>query len=284
MPSFWREPTGFHAYVLSWISLIITLIAGIGGIAAYYKLNSSLILVYGLENMVDFISSAIVLWRFYLPASSDPAEEARLLSREKRASVGISIVFVMLGFGTILTASEDFEAGEEQLENLDVLFYLSFFSIIIFGSFAICKLQFARKLNSSSLKKDGIISGLGTVLSISLFINTILTKASHGHLWWLDPLIALFCGIGSFIYGMWGVYKAYVREGIPICTCGWWLYGYNPNDELDVEMKSSPAPSTPDSMGSSSPTSAGPTSTRMERINEMEMNIGDDAVDEIVLT
>ena len=58
--SCWNEPTGFHVYVLSWISLIITLIAGIGGIVAYYTLDSSLILVYGLENLVDFMSSAIV--------------------------------------------------------------------------------------------------------------------------------------------------------------------------------------------------------------------------------
>ncbi len=272
----WSEPSGFHVYVLSWISLVITLIAGIGGIVAYYELDSSLILVYGLENLVDFMSSAIVLWRFYLPPNAEAAEEARLLSREKRASVGISFVLAVLGFGTILTASEDFAAGKEDLENLDPLFYVSFFSIIIFGILALFKLHYAKKLNSSSLKKDGICSTLGAILAGSLFLNTSLTKASHGDLWWLDPFIAIICGIGSLVYGLNGVYKAYVRDGIPIFSCSWWMYGGD-SRQNEVEMK------YPTSASDSQPPSTfGPTAIRAG--TDEEINIGDDAVDEIVLT
>jgi len=277
MASCWSEPTGFHVYILSWISLIITLIAGIGGIVAYYKLDSSLILVYGLENLVDFMSSAIVLWRFYLPPHSEAAEEARLLSREKRASIGISFVLAMLGFGTILTATEDFAAGKEDMENVEPLFYVSFFSIIVFGTLAFFKLHYAKKLNSSSLKKDGICSLLGATLAVSLFINTALVLSSNGDLWWLDPFLAITCGIGSLVYGLHGIYKAYVRDGIPVFSCSWWLYG-DKERGCDVEMKN------PAVGGVSEPPSSPymPTSTRMER--DEEINIGDDAIDEIVLT
>jgi hypothetical protein len=290
--SCWNEPTGFHVFVLSWISLIITSIAGIGGVIAYYKLDSTLILVYGLENLVDCVSSAIVLWRFYLPPKSEAAEEARLLSREMRANVAICFVLVVLGFGTILTASEDFAAGKEEMENLDSLYYVSIFSVLVFGTMAFFKLRYADRLNSKSLKKDGICSAMGAVLAASLFMNTALAKASKGDLWWLDPFVALTCGIGSFIYGLKGIYKTYVRDGVPVFSCSWWLYsGDREADKGDLEMRhpggangSLPNMAPPSSAEASAAGSApyGPTSTRMDQ--DEEIHIGDDAVDEIVLT
>lgn len=243
MPTWWNEPTGHDAFVLSWVSLVVTLAASVGGIVAYYKLDSSLILVYGLENIVDFISSVIVLWRFYLPPSSDAAEEARLLSREKRASVGVSILLAVLGFGTIISSVEDFAGGleEEDLENLNVIYYVSLVSIFVFGLMAVIKLQYANKLNSSSLRKDGVNSAMGAVLAVSLFFNSSMAMASNGSLWWLDPLVAISCGIASFVYGMKGIYKAYVKEGIPIWSRSWWLYGggsgMNGGDQKDLDFE-----------------------------------------------
>lgn len=204
--------------------------------------------------MVDFISSVIVLWRFYLPPSSDPAEEARLLGREKRASVGISIVLTILGLGTVISSMEDFADGEEEsMENLNVIYYVALVSIFIFGIMAAVKFQYARVLNSSSLRKDGICSALGTILAVSLFFNTSMTMASNGSLWWLDPLVAIVCGIGSMVYGLKGVYKAYVKEGAPIFNCSWWLYGGQKNVEeeegdyempVPVTMTTTPTPTT----------------------------------------
>lgn len=46
---------------------------------------------FGLENFVDAVSSALVVWRFW------PAPEEVLESREKRASIGIAMAFVALG-------------------------------------------------------------------------------------------------------------------------------------------------------------------------------------------
>ena len=59
-----------------------------------------------------------------------------MLSREMRASVAISFILVVLGFGTVITASEDFAAGKEAMENLDALYYVSFFSVLVFGALA----------------------------------------------------------------------------------------------------------------------------------------------------
>jgi Predicted Co/Zn/Cd cation transporters len=141
---------------------------------------------------------------------------------------------------------EDFADGEEEsMENLNVIYYVALVSIFIFGIMAAVKFQYARVLNSSSLRKDGICSALGTILAVSLFFNTSMTMASNGSLWWLDPLVAIVCGIGSMLYGLKAVYKAYVIEGAPIFNCSWWLYGGQKNveeeEEGDYEM---PAPAT----------------------------------------
>ena len=99
-----------------------------------------------------------------------------------RASVAISFILVVLGFGTVITALEDFAAGKEAMENLDALYYVSFFSVLVFGALAFFKLHYAKELNSKSLKKDGICSAVGAVLAASLFMNTALAKASRGDL------------------------------------------------------------------------------------------------------
>lgn len=218
------NPTGRHAYILSWFSLVITFIAAVGGVVASVKLNSSLMLVYGLENVVDFFSSAIVLWRFFMPDAT-PAMEAKLKSREKRASIGISIVLALLGGGTIITSAEDFGAGKEDYEDIFALYYVAFISMLVFGFLAWIKFHYGAKLESPSLKKDGVCSAIGAALAAGVFGNTVLTMSSNGDLWWMDPLFSLICGIGALVFGLYGIFKAYVRDGHPICNMRWWIYG-----------------------------------------------------------
>lgn len=223
--NWWENPSGHHVYILSWASLVITLIAAVGGLVLSFELNSSLIFVYGLENIVDFASSSVVLWRFFKPDSDSDREEV-LQAREKRASIGISIILSILGFFTIITSAEDFSAGQEDLDtDLYILFYISFVSAAIFGVMTMFKVRYGTLLNSPSLKKDAVCSAIGTVLAISVFFNTTLTISSGGELWWLDPFVAIICGIGSLGYGLKGVHKAYVLDGYPICTLSWWANG-----------------------------------------------------------
>jgi len=83
-PTWWDKPQPIHAFRLSVVSVIMTLIAAAAGLMAYGPTSSTLVLSWGLENVVDLLSSLVVLWRFYNPGVT----EARLLllkKREKRA-------------------------------------------------------------------------------------------------------------------------------------------------------------------------------------------------------
>jgi len=227
MPQCWRTPTAVDAYVLSIVSLALTLVAAIGGIVAYKILDDSLLFVYGLENCVDFVSSAIVVWRFNKPEKGDhEMRKALLEAREKRAEIGISMILGILGFGSIIVSSEDFSKGyeEEDETQLWILYYLAFGSLLIFGALSMLKFRYADALNSPSLYKDGICSLIGTCLALSLFFNTVLSLSTSVQLWWLDPCVALICGVSSLVYALYSIYVAFVREGLPIFNPHWWLY------------------------------------------------------------
>ena len=86
----------------------------------------------------------------------------------------------------------------------------------------IVKMHMGKKLQSASLKKDAVCSLIGTVLSGSLFINTLIIMG-QSQAWWLDPFVAFTCAIGSIIYGLSSIYRAYVVQGIPVCNPSWWL-------------------------------------------------------------
>lgn len=89
--------------------------------------GSSLCLVFGLENSVDFLSSVIVLWRFFAPGKATEEVEKRLRKREERASMGISIVMGLLGIFVIVGAVDDFLQGEDEPKHQDLILGISFF-------------------------------------------------------------------------------------------------------------------------------------------------------------
>jgi Na+/H+ antiporter NhaD/arsenite permease-like protein len=66
-----------------------------------------------VENSVDFISSVIVLWRFFVPHSLTEEIEKKLHKREERASLAISIIMGLLGLGILIAAVDDFLQGED---------------------------------------------------------------------------------------------------------------------------------------------------------------------------
>jgi len=178
--------------------------------------------VYGLENIVDFLSSAVVLWRFFAPGSVSDALEQKLKQREQRASIAISFILVLLGLGVIIAGADDLSRGEEDTGNLRPVIAISFFSILIFGGMTVFKFQYSRKLSSSSLYKDGVCSLLGTILSISLFANALVIRSSPDR-WWIDPVIAVCAGIAAAVFGLYGLFVAMARDKLPICSIRWWF-------------------------------------------------------------
>lgn len=217
----WREPTARNAWALSIVSVFCTFIAAFIGIGFYVTAGSALCLVFGLENVVDFLSSVVVLWRFFTPRKITPEREELLRKRELRSSTLISFILILLGIGVISSASYDLVNGAENDYDLQLVIGIAFSSILIFGALCVFKFQYANKLESSSLFKDGVCSLIGTVLAAALFVNTLIIRANPD-VWWLDPLVAMLAGIVALFYGMYSVILL-CRKRVPICQLSWWL-------------------------------------------------------------
>lgn len=216
----WNKPEAQDAFWLSWVSLVCTVVAAIGGLVGFSKTESTLILAFGLENFVDFASSAVVLWRFYCPHGADEAKLAKLQKREERASVAISIVIGILGLFVFSVGIADMMKRDKDTD-LSLLFTISFVSIIIFGTLTIIKFKYANDLDSPSLYKDGVCSLIGTCLSASLLFTTAIIDRAPGA-WYIDPIVSLAIGISATVYGFRVVVKM-ALQGIPIHRLDWWV-------------------------------------------------------------
>jgi hypothetical protein len=181
-----------------------------------------LCLVYGLENCVDFLSSAVVLWRFFAPYEIDDALEEKLQRREKRASIAISFILALLGASIIVTACFDLSRGQEVPAELKSEAIIAFVSVFIFGGLSVIKFHYAEKLDSPSLYKDGICSLIGTVLSAALFVNTLIIDRAPDR-WWIDPMVALGAGIAAICIGVQAVWVARSTDKLPIFNYKWWM-------------------------------------------------------------
>ena len=200
------------------------------------KTGSSLCLVFGVENSVDFLSSVIVLWRFFVPHDLTEAVEKKLLHREERASMAISFIMGLLGVGILIAAIDDFLQGMDEPAHRQLIMAISFFSVICSGTMAVFKFNYSAHLSSPSLFKHGICSTIGALLGMALFFNTLILEANES-LWWIDPVVSLVCGLFALFLAGQAIWQAMFVEGLPIFSLHWWEYG----DETDAGETSADA-------------------------------------------
>jgi len=191
------------AYTLSWLSLAITVLAFIAGLIIANVTASSATLGFALENAVDFFSSALVCWRFWGGGASVPEDVLEL--REKRASVGIAISFVVLAFVVGGVACGHLSQHEPP-SDIGVLVGLAAPSAILFGALGVAKLRVGAATHSASLKKDAACSLCGAVLSLGVCIGAAAVGADE-KLWFVDALVALLVSLGLLAYGSYTLLK-----------------------------------------------------------------------------
>jgi len=193
------KPEINDAYVLSWISLLITIIAFVAGLVVALVSSSAATLGYSLENLVDSLSSILVLWRFWGGGRSVSVE--RLAQREKRASVAIALTFLVLAVAVVSVASTHLR-HEEKTEDPGLLLAISIPSVVVFGLLAVLKFWIGHvsNLDSPALRKDGLCSLAGSALSVAVLVGAALQYSGNG-IWWFDGACAVGISMGLFFAG-----------------------------------------------------------------------------------
>ena len=218
MPFLVPGSTGVReAYIISWVSLVLTVIGLIVGLVVSVLTKSSATLGFALENAVDGISSVLVLWRFW--GGGKGQSEGALAMREKRASVGIAIVFVILAI-TVGTAGGQHLASHGELDHIHVLLGLAVPSVLIFGALGVVKVMLGNKTKSPSLKKDGACSLCGALLSLGVAVGAALHDIPS--MWWFDGAVALSVAIALGVSGLYTLWKN-ARQSNAWWTVRFWL-------------------------------------------------------------
>ena len=234
------------AFVLSYVSLIVTILAFIAGLVLAAVTSSSATLGFALENAVDFLSSVLVCWRFWGGGATVP--EATLELREKRASVGIAMSFVILAL-TVGGVACGHLTTHDPPSNLPLLLGVSIPSMIIFFILGSLKLWVGYATRSASMKKDAACSLCGAVLSLGVCIGAAAVGADP-KLWFIDAVVALFVSLGLLVYGVYVCAKN-ASQGNAWWTLQFWQSGGVPRTtvrgtglgELQITLASS-APRT----------------------------------------
>jgi len=226
-----HAPGPTEAFQISIVSAIVTVIAFIAGLSISISTHSSATLGYSLENLVDLVSSLIVLWRFH---GGDTANKEELQKREKRASIGIALLMVILAICVFSVAVEHLAEGHAP-SALHQLISLSVPSLLIFLILGILKFNIAIKTQSPAMKKDAVCSLGGAILSLGVLIGVGLFQSDDA-IWWFDAFVAIIISILLGLYGVRTLVKN-ILEDKKYWTMKFWMEGkvYKNVDEQNLK-------------------------------------------------
>lgn len=178
-------------------SLVASLVACLLGFSIGYAEEVLSLIGFGMESLLDGISSGLVLWRFKRGkkrehADAEAAAEHKVrrdARRERNSSIGIGATFVFSAFLLLLVAvikvkRFDPTAQEHIEEEKAGAFYgtlLSWPAAFVFGGLALAKFALARELESQVLEKDALCSVLGAILALICGTASLIELASTGN-------------------------------------------------------------------------------------------------------
>jgi divalent metal cation (Fe/Co/Zn/Cd) transporter len=176
------------AKLVSWISIIISLIVGGAGIGV--GLQGGALAVVGLagETLLDAVSSTMVLWRYKKGKAREfkDAEEAqrrmedRDNERERRFTLIIGVAFVV--FATLLLISSlvhlthQWTSEEAEETSATDSLFVAWPAFFIFIVLAVWKFRLAEQLQSKTLRQDAICTVFGAVLALITGIASTCEK------------------------------------------------------------------------------------------------------------
>ena len=182
-----------RALLLAWLTVAYNLVEGGVSIAFGVSDGSVALWGFGFDSLVEVASALVVLWRLR-------ALEARITERERRATLAIGGLFLLLGITIALSSSLQLFHHQHPTTTLPglVISALSLsFMVFLWRS----KQRVALALDSATLASDAACSRACIQLSAILFLGSLLYWVAPG-LWWVDAVAGL--GLTALI----------IREGI----------------------------------------------------------------------
>ncbi len=168
-----------HAIFLSWFTIGYNLVEGAVSITFGVDDESVALAGFGIDSLIEVASAALVLWRF----------RVHDVSRERKATLSIGILFLLLALVTAIASIFQLQTGAHPATTVPGLAISAASLSFMFWLWS-AKRGVARQLNSASMMKDATCSLVCIQLSLVLFVGS-LTFALIPSLWWIDSAAAL---------------------------------------------------------------------------------------------
>jgi len=174
---------------ISWISIVYNGIEGGVSIGMGAEVVSRALIVFGVQSVVEVLSAALVIYRFRRELDGNTPPNLPL---EKRATLGIGILFIILTIGTWV-ASIIALAMHDEPDSSKPSLIISACSLVLMIFIWLPKPWIAAELNSSVMRGEAACSLACIYLTIVLFIGSLVYKIWSGG-WWVDSTVAILLG------------------------------------------------------------------------------------------
>jgi divalent metal cation (Fe/Co/Zn/Cd) transporter len=179
-----------RAIFLSWFTIGYNLIEGAVSIAFGVGEESVALAGFGVDSLIEVASASLILWRF---RSEAHVGSEISIGRERKATLGIGILFLLLAAITLAASVFQLKAGSHPTTTLPGLVISAASLSFMFWLWA-SKRRVAAQLNSASIMKDAACSLACIKLSVVLFAGSLVFWTFPA-LWWADSVAALLLGI-----------------------------------------------------------------------------------------
>lgn len=175
-----REASALEGRRLEYFTLGWNSVEAVVAITAAIIAGSTALLGFGVDSVIESISSVVLLWRLL-----DHAHDER---REQIALKLVGFSFFLLG-GYVAIDAVTTLVNREPPDASNVGIILAIVSLIIMPILARAKRRVAAKLNSRALHADSKQTSLCAYLS-AILLGGLALNALVGW-WWADPVAAL---------------------------------------------------------------------------------------------
>jgi divalent metal cation (Fe/Co/Zn/Cd) transporter len=177
----------------SWASICWSLGAGVAAVTIGLAANTLSLLAYGLDGLVDSIASGVILLdlRVEVRGGHPPAH--------RRAERIVGLALLLIGAVVFVESVRGLRSGDGPDPSSSGI-AIAFASLLVLPPLAVWKIRLGRRLRSTALQGDGILTGAGSALA-AFTLSGMLLDRRFGW-WWADPAAALVIGVSLIVAGV----------------------------------------------------------------------------------
>lgn len=174
-----------YARRLAIFTLVYNVVEGLVAMGFGLSEGSMALFGFGADSFIEVGSALIVLWRL----RDETGCANTRLQRERKATLGIGILFVLLAAGTLIGSVMQLASRHHPGTSVPGL-VISSASLLFMVALWRAKLRAAKALDSRSLEGDAACSLACIQLSTILFLGSLIYLLAPA-LWWADAVAAL---------------------------------------------------------------------------------------------